>query len=280
MVGQVAQTLFGRLGRTLEETATALEARRLVPRRRARSRPPAAWTTTSTRSRTCWRWRARRRASRRPGAAGSRSAAATRRRCRSSTSRSATRGCSCATSRGRCARAPRRRSSPSAVRELASAVWVLAALYEQPERDDGLRDVALEAARLAEGIHDREPVAADDADRRPDPLGRGRSRPRRRRARRRARGARVGRCRPRSCSPPGCLRMEIGALHVRRARLRDGTAHAHARPGRGDGARRPGRARRVRRRRASPARTSPSRRRRSCSPPAPSGPRASGSRAR
>jgi uncharacterized membrane protein YgaE (UPF0421/DUF939 family) len=44
-----------------------------------------------------------------------------------------------------------------AVRELASAVWVLAALYERPDQDEGLRGVALEAARLAEGIHDSEP---------------------------------------------------------------------------------------------------------------------------
>src|SRR5215210_1269582 len=43
-----------------------------------------------------------------------------------------------------------------AVRELASAVWVLAALYEEPERGIALRDVALDAARLAEGIHERE----------------------------------------------------------------------------------------------------------------------------
>jgi len=45
----------------------------------------------------------------------------------------------------------------AAVRELASAVWVLAALYERPDEDEGLRGVALEAARLAEGIHDIEP---------------------------------------------------------------------------------------------------------------------------
>jgi uncharacterized membrane protein YgaE (UPF0421/DUF939 family) len=44
-----------------------------------------------------------------------------------------------------------------AVRELASAVWVLAALYERPDQDEGLRGVALEAARLAEGIHDSQP---------------------------------------------------------------------------------------------------------------------------
>ena len=43
------------------------------------------------------------------------------------------------------------------VRELASAVWVLAALYEQPERNSDLRAVALAAAHQAEEIHEREP---------------------------------------------------------------------------------------------------------------------------
>ena len=44
-----------------------------------------------------------------------------------------------------------------AVRELADAVWILAAHYENPERGSDLREVALRAARTAEGIHDREP---------------------------------------------------------------------------------------------------------------------------
>jgi uncharacterized membrane protein YgaE (UPF0421/DUF939 family) len=44
-----------------------------------------------------------------------------------------------------------------AVRELADAVWVLAAQYEQPDRPTALRDLALRAARTAEDIHDREP---------------------------------------------------------------------------------------------------------------------------
>jgi hypothetical protein len=44
-----------------------------------------------------------------------------------------------------------------AVRELASAVWLLAAQYEQPERATDVRGVALAAARMAEDIHDREP---------------------------------------------------------------------------------------------------------------------------
>jgi uncharacterized membrane protein YgaE (UPF0421/DUF939 family) len=44
-----------------------------------------------------------------------------------------------------------------AVRELADAVWVLAAQYEHPDRPTELRELALQAARSAEDIHDREP---------------------------------------------------------------------------------------------------------------------------
>ena len=44
-----------------------------------------------------------------------------------------------------------------AVRELADAIWLLAAHYENPERGSGLRDTALRAARTAEDIHDRHP---------------------------------------------------------------------------------------------------------------------------
>jgi hypothetical protein len=44
-----------------------------------------------------------------------------------------------------------------AVRDLTDAVWVLAAQYEHPDRPTALRDIALAAARAAEEIHDREP---------------------------------------------------------------------------------------------------------------------------
>ena len=44
-----------------------------------------------------------------------------------------------------------------AVRELASAVWLLAAQYEHPDRTVDVRHTALAAARMAEEIHDREP---------------------------------------------------------------------------------------------------------------------------
>src|SRR5215207_2013670 len=45
----------------------------------------------------------------------------------------------------------------AAVRELASAVWLLAAHFEHPERDVDVRRAALAAARMAQDIHDREP---------------------------------------------------------------------------------------------------------------------------
>jgi hypothetical protein len=44
-----------------------------------------------------------------------------------------------------------------AVRELASAVWLLAAQWEYPDRSTDVRRVALAAARMAQEIHDREP---------------------------------------------------------------------------------------------------------------------------
>ena len=76
-----------------------------------------------------------------------------------------------------------------AVRELASAVWLLAAHYEQPERAVDVRHVALAAARDGGGHPRPRAVAADDADRRPGALGRGRPRARGRGARRPGRGA-------------------------------------------------------------------------------------------
>ena len=45
----------------------------------------------------------------------------------------------------------------TAVRELADAVWLLAGQYEQPDRATGTRELALRAARTAEDIHEREP---------------------------------------------------------------------------------------------------------------------------
>ena len=45
----------------------------------------------------------------------------------------------------------------AAVRELASAVWLLAAQYDHPDHSTDVRHVALAAARMAEEIHDSEP---------------------------------------------------------------------------------------------------------------------------
>jgi uncharacterized membrane protein YgaE (UPF0421/DUF939 family) len=43
------------------------------------------------------------------------------------------------------------------VRELADAIWVLAAQFEHPDRPTALRESALAAARAAEDVHDRDP---------------------------------------------------------------------------------------------------------------------------
>ena len=154
MVGQVAQSVFGKLGRTLEETAAALaagdparaeqallaargidvealeevlpvasETARFSPLRRGglavvrryeRTMPQIDFAVRNTRVLARYAARQVRLGEPAPQLAG-------------------------------------------AVVELASAVWVLAAQYEQPERDIELRRVALEAARRAQDIHDREP---------------------------------------------------------------------------------------------------------------------------
>ena len=141
-----------------------------------------------------------------------------------------------------------------AVGELASAVWVLAAQYEHPDRPTALRDLALRAARTAEEIHDREPslmttqivgqvrTVAVDLVRAAESLS----------GERPAHEWEL---------PTEELLAERPAsdgarpLHVRRAQARSVSgAQRHARPRRGDRARRPGRPRRLRRRRAPPPR--------------------------
>lgn len=156
MVGQVAQTVFGKLGRTLEETALALEhndpavaesalhaargidedvealesmllvageTARYAPQRRAGLPHVQRYQETMPQidfavrnTRVLARYAARQ------VRAGE--------------------------------RAP---ELAGAVRELADAVWVLAAQYEQPDRPTKLRELALQAARSAEDIHDRAP---------------------------------------------------------------------------------------------------------------------------
>ena len=157
MVGQVAQAVFGKLGRTLEEAAVALES----------ADPHGAERRAAGRARDGRRHRRARgdalrgerdgallaRAPRRPRGTSS----ATSRRCRSSTSRSATPACSRATSPRQVRLGEPAPQLAGAVRELASAVWLLAAQYEHPDRSTDVRRVALAAARMAEDIHDREP---------------------------------------------------------------------------------------------------------------------------
>jgi uncharacterized membrane protein YgaE (UPF0421/DUF939 family) len=156
MVGQVAQNLFGKLGRTLEQTAAALqesdparaesaltaargidedveelervlisasETARFAPARRAGLPDVQRYAETMPQldfavrnARVLARYAARQ------VRAGE--------------------------------RAP---ELAGAVRELADAVWVLAGQYEQPDRNSGARELALRAARTAEDIHDREP---------------------------------------------------------------------------------------------------------------------------
>ena len=156
MVGQVAQTVFGKLGRTLEETAAALrdsdparaeraleaargidedvealedmlavasETARFAPARRAGMPHVQRYEQTMTQidfavrnTRVLARYAARQ------VRAGE--------------------------------QAPQ---LAGAVGELADAVWVLAAQYEDPDRPTALRELALRAARTAEDIHHREP---------------------------------------------------------------------------------------------------------------------------
>ena len=156
MVGQVAQNLFGKLGRTLEQTAAALqdsdparaesglaaargidedveelervligasETARFAPARRAGLPHVQRYEATMPQLEFAVRdARVLARYAARQVRAGE--------------------------------RAPQ---LAGAVRELADAVWVLAGQYEQPDRDNGARELALRAARTAEEIHEREP---------------------------------------------------------------------------------------------------------------------------
>jgi len=156
MVGQVAQTLFGRLGRTLEETATALQTGDVA---RADSALDAARATDedikaledvlAVASET-----ARFAPARRGGLELVRRYEETLPQLDFAVRNTRVLARYSARQVRMDEPAPR---LAEAVRELAAAVWVLAAHFEQPERGAGPRNVALEAARLAEHIHDREP---------------------------------------------------------------------------------------------------------------------------
>ena len=156
MVGQVAQTVFGKLGRTLEETAGALEA--VDPRRADRALQAARGmdddidsleetlsvateTARFSPARRGGLWQVQRYEQTVPALDF---AVRNTRVLARYGARQVRLG----------EPAPR---LAEAVRELASAVWLLAAQFEHPDRTTDVRRVALAAARMAEEIHDREP---------------------------------------------------------------------------------------------------------------------------
>lgn len=156
MVGQVAQTLFGKLGRTLEQTATALDG---VDPRRADAALNAARgmdddvdaleATLSVAAET-----ARFSPARRGGLEHVQRYEQTMPQLDFAVRNTRV--------LARYAARQVRLGEPApqlagAVRELASAVWLLAAQYEHPDRSVDVRHAALNAARIAEAIHDREP---------------------------------------------------------------------------------------------------------------------------
>jgi uncharacterized membrane protein YgaE (UPF0421/DUF939 family) len=156
MVGQVAQTLFGKLGRTLEQTAAALEG---VDARRADGALAAARgmdddideleATLSVAAETA-RFSPARRGGLEPVQRYEQTMPQLDFAVRNTRVLA------------RYAARQVRLGEPApqlagAVRELASAVWLLAAQYEHPDRGVDVRHTALAAARMAEDIHDREP---------------------------------------------------------------------------------------------------------------------------
>jgi len=156
MVGQVAQTLFGKLGRTLEQTASALET---ADGRRADAALAAARgtdddvdeleQTLSVAAET-----ARFSPARRGNLADVKRYEETMPQLDFAVRNTRV--------LARYAARQVRMGEPApelaaAVRELANAVWLLAAQYEHPDRTVDDRHTALAAARMAEDIHDREP---------------------------------------------------------------------------------------------------------------------------
>jgi uncharacterized membrane protein YgaE (UPF0421/DUF939 family) len=156
MVGQVAQTVFGKLGRTLEETAAALEA--VDPRHAERALQAArgmdddidaleetlsvaAETARFSPARRGGLWLVQRYEQTMPQLDF---AVRNTRVLARYGARQVRIG----------EPAPR---LAGAVRELATAVWLLAAQYEHPDRSTDVRHAALGAARMAEEIHDSEP---------------------------------------------------------------------------------------------------------------------------
>jgi uncharacterized membrane protein YgaE (UPF0421/DUF939 family) len=156
MVGQVAQTVFGKLGRTLEETAAALDAgdpgraeQALLAARGMDDDVEELEDILSVASET-----ARFSPVRRGGLAVVRRYERTMPQIDFAVRNTRV--------LARYAARQVRLGEPApqlggAVLELSAAVWVLAAQYEHPERDTDLRHLALAAARRAEDVHDREP---------------------------------------------------------------------------------------------------------------------------
>jgi uncharacterized membrane protein YgaE (UPF0421/DUF939 family) len=156
MVGQVAQTLFGKLGRTLEQTASALDGsdpRRadaaLAAARGVDDDIDALERTLSVATET-----ARFSPARRGGLEHVQRYERTMPQLDFAVRNTRV--------LARYAARQVRLGEPApqlagAVRELASAVWLLAAQYEHPERGVDVRHTALAAARMAGEIHDREP---------------------------------------------------------------------------------------------------------------------------
>jgi uncharacterized membrane protein YgaE (UPF0421/DUF939 family) len=156
MVGQVAQSVFGKIGRTLEQTAAGLQdsdpARAEAALTAARGidedveeleRVLIAASET-----------ARFAPARRGGLAHIQRYEATMRQLDFAVRNTRVLARYAARQVRAGERAPQ---LAGAVRELADAVWVLAGQYEQPDRHTGARELALRAARTAEDIHEREP---------------------------------------------------------------------------------------------------------------------------
>jgi uncharacterized membrane protein YgaE (UPF0421/DUF939 family) len=156
MVGQVAQTVFGKLGRTLEETAAALEDG--DPRRAERALQAARGMdddidaleeTLSVATET-----ARFSPARRGGLWVVQRYEQTMPQLDFAVRNTRVLARYGARQVRLGEPAPR---LAGAVRELASAVWLLSAQYDHPDRSTDVRHVALGAARMAEEIHDSEP---------------------------------------------------------------------------------------------------------------------------
>lgn len=156
MVGHVAQTVFGKLGRTLEETATALEhsdpgaAESALQIARGIDADVEALEDMLLVASETARWAP----ARRGGLPHVQRYQETMPQLDFAVRNTRVLARYAARQVRAGEQAP---ELAGAVRELADAVWVLAAQYEHPDRPTALRELALQAARTAGDIHDREP---------------------------------------------------------------------------------------------------------------------------